>query len=284
MPLHIFTCTKDPILNVIRETFKATPLAIPDSSTAPLEVIAHRGRRTFKSGPLQDLLAGHPPLQLESKTESIAPILFGKQQHLHAQTGIEILSNLLKGFGIGEIPLDIGLHKEVSLGFDFPEVHRKTIALTSLGKALQGKNIDPKNLAADLFLRDKRPFNLLLISSVYLSKSFHIYINKGNQQELGVELSALEQALGGKIKFDISQSGNQQKLLSFEGDEPLAFAFSCVELGIRPDHTLTLGAKVNPNTPRSSEEEYISFAGEEFELEEQSLMDYRAPAMVIWDD
>ena len=270
-------CPKNPLMETIRKTYKMTPLNIPDSETQPLMIVAHRGRESSLWGPLEDLFAGvDEVIDLDLNSATVANVSVENTGSLNMDFGFSLLSGLLKGFGVELSPFKVALENASEISLSFENVQKKSIGLTTLGKALIDKKINLENPAMHVFTRSNRKFEMYLISSVLQSNQIMINIEKTTDDSLGVEAPDL----GGltDVSVELKETQNKKQVIAFAGTEPLTFAFSAVELFFDKDGKIKFGAsKILKRNIDGAVEQIAE------EPTERSFLEADAPALMGWN-
>ena len=270
-------CPKNPLMETIRKTYNMTPLNVPDSSTQPLIVVAHRGRESSQWGPLEDLFAGtDQTIDLSPNMATVADVKVENTGSLNMDFGFSLLSGLLKGFGVEIKPFEVALKNAKEISLSFENVQKKSIGLTTLGKALIDKKINMENPAMHIFTRSERKFGMYLISSVLQSNQVMINIEKKTDDSLAVEAPDL----GGftDVSVEMKETDSKKQVIAFNGKEPLTFAFSAIELFIGSGGKIKFG---ETKILKRSLDGTVQQA--ESEPEEQSFLEEDAPALMGWN-
>ena len=268
---------KDPLLKMLRETYHATPLKVPDTSTKPLDVIAHRGKRTMNYGPVGPIIAGIQDVVIEKA--DLADISVVKSNDVKSGFGFEILGEMLKGFGWPGGSFSGNFHGVSELSISLEEVQKHYIPPTALGNALAGGSLKADHPASNLFTRAEDRFDLLVISSVLVSNKLILHVKSSSDKDLSVDVNAIEGLLG-ETKVNLEGSNNQEKVITFQGKDQLTFAFSCIEFIVESGR-IKLGELINPPVPKGGEiQETLQ---REPQPKELSLMHPEVPAFIEFD-
>ncbi|MEM7105341.1 MAG: hypothetical protein AAF502_19540 [Bacteroidota bacterium] len=280
MAFFSFKCPKeDPLLKMLRDTYNATPLRIPDSTTKVLDIIAHRGRKSMRYGPIKPLLGiDSDPEITESPLPDLALV---KSNDINLKFGLGLMSQMLKGFGFpgGDLSSTMNGVEEISISIE--DLKKIAVAPTAIGQLLHGKTLDDSHPAAHLFTRKKEKFELLVITNILVGKKISFTLKGSGSKEVDVNVEALK----GKLKatdIDLKTQSSNTKNLVFEGPEPLTFAFSCIELTVDEAKRAFLGEIINPPVPKSvGSDEMVPGPSQPKEI---SLMHASVPALMEFDD
>ena len=277
MTLITFRCKEDPVLSKVRKTYHATPLAVPDSATQPLEVVAYRGKKAEMRGQIASLLL-HSGFDLKPKQAIVANAEFERTRQMNLELGVKLLGQFLGGFLGKEVPIKADLKSKQTLSFQFKNVTRRYIPPIELGKSLKNHQLDLGNSSMSVFTREKRPFNMLLISSVLVSNGFEIELSRESGQGVGLDIDGLAKTLAPtQVAIDLAQQ--ESRKVSFTGPQPLTFAFSCIELFWDKVGRIQLGEMVNIK----GEGEDAGETNYQEVPEEKSLLHPDMPALLRWD-
>src|SRR4051812_10498676 len=96
-------CSDDPVLTVLRETFEATPIRVPESRFQPLCVVSRSDRARSFVGALSDLLDDSSATSLAGLTvgESQMADLSGREtRSVSLSVGLDVLDGFLRGFHV----------------------------------------------------------------------------------------------------------------------------------------------------------------------------------------
>ncbi|HMR44948.1 MAG TPA: hypothetical protein PKC40_13990 [Saprospiraceae bacterium] len=282
MSFFRFICPTENLVDELRRTFNATPLNVPDAETQPLKIVAHRGKKSTLWGPLEDLFAGSAaPIDLKPVRSEAADVRINRTGSFNTDFGFKLLEGLLGGFKVDINPLKVALKDVLEISIAFENVRKKSVAITTLGNALIAKRINMQNPAIHIFTRRDQPFGMYLISSVLESNKFSIILEKKRTDLLEVEAPVLSKLSDAGLKMDENKEHKQS--VTFEGKQPLTFAFSCIELALGTDGSLQFGeSKLLPRQATKTMRGGNSEPAPPPEIE-TSLVQQGAPALLGWD-
>jgi hypothetical protein len=271
--MAFFRICKNDITDVLRETFNASPLRVPEARVQPLIVIGKKGEKVNFRGQLRFLLENEPELDVPFESSKMANAAFGRSRTISLDFGIKILEGFLQGLGISAAPIGAKLKGVKEISFSFTNARRLYIDPGQLGNAIKGKMVDLQHPSVGIFTKQEDPFEMLLISDAIVSRSFTINIEKANEHELEGSLPALQQQIAdmdAKVKVDIKSN----RSITFEGDEDLTFAFACVKLELdKQSGALQIGETVlTKGGGKVEKSPYTPIDEDEFE-----------PGMIEWE-
>ncbi len=99
------------------------------------------------------------------------------------------------------------------------------ISTAALGKLLGGHALDAGNTANNLFFRDEAV--LLVIDSVITSRDFSIQVGEARNTDFKLDVPAIQEMVG-NAKAGVQVETTTGLDVTFKGDVPLTFAFTCL--------------------------------------------------------
>lgn len=256
--MGFFRICKNDITDLLKETFNAFPLRVPETRMQPLVVMGQKGSKMDFRGQLQYFLKDGQPIAVDIQESTMADASLKRSQSISLNFGLKILEGFLSGFGMAPAPIGASLKGVRDISFSFTNSVRRYIDPAQLGSVLRGRHIDLQHGSLGVF-KGEDPYQMLLVSDAIVSKSFTLNIEKVNENEFDASLPELQPYLAdvdAKVKVDI-QSG---KSITFEGEAYLTFAFSCLLLEMdRETGALAIGETVRSKGVRG-EQEATSYA------------------------
>ena len=276
--MGFFNICPDPMIETLRDMFKADIVRIPDESIRPLLVVARCGDKISRRGELAHLLRcqGSTPPGAEMFQTSRLPDLSGKKSSsVDLDLGLQILDGFLKGLGLDQVGIDEQFKGAKKVSFRFGDVKRIYVDINELGGILADCAVDRFNPAAAPFFDDP-PCQFLLLDSVITSPEFSVTVEEAKDNDFGIDIPVV-QDLVSKVGAKVSVSGSSRRELVFKGDRELAYAFSKVpvrmdlqgnisSLGV-DDEFMVLKKGAKPGSPEAA----------------RVLLADR-PAMIDWDE
>lgn len=224
-------CKGDPVIEALREIFKANPLRIPEKRVQPCCVVAKKDKKVSFRGKLGPLLQGDEAFEVPIHSSKMPQLSGKKTKEVGAEMGAKICGDLLKGFGFPGVDLSTAFNNSKDFSFSFQNVERHYIEINELGAALSSREINRDNPAATIFFKSES--SLLLIDSIITSSGFDINMNKDASANLDVKVDEIKNLIGETdVKLNIKK--NSENSISFEGEDALTFAFTCVEFVLDP--------------------------------------------------
>src|SRR5947209_6047978 len=94
-------CDQDPIVEALRDTFRANIARVPSSRIQPFQVLARSKNQIKIIGGLEQMLDPAPRLSARNiKTAQQAEVSRTRSRKVGLDLGVGILSGILKGFGL----------------------------------------------------------------------------------------------------------------------------------------------------------------------------------------
>ncbi|CCH54209.1 hypothetical protein BN8_03357 [Fibrisoma limi BUZ 3] len=230
MSFQIRLCRND-TTSYLRDTFKATPLLTPEARVKPLMVVARRNNDVQFRGELRFLL-DDPTWSFDLRDEPVSSASLDKTRTLDAGLGLQILQGFLKGLNAGNAPIQASMNGIKSLSLSFQNVRRHFADLNELGLALASRRLNVSHPSLGVFLGED-PYQMLLVSDAIVSSEFSINNESAGEGSLEAGVPALHDYLA-KAKTNLKRVVNTKSSITFEGNQLLTFAFSCVRLDVDP--------------------------------------------------
>jgi hypothetical protein len=221
-------CKRDSIVDTLRNVFHANIVAIPESRIKPLVIAAASTASTSFRGRIVPLLkkpTGYtdPPIQ----TSTMPSISGTKTREVSLDLGLEILGNFLKGFGVPSANLSAAFKGATKVSFSFNKVARLFVDINELGEHVTGSVLDRNNPGASIFFAADNPFKCYILDSAITSQDFTFSVEQSNTQDFKVSLPTIS-AIVSQANAGVTIKSSSSVSVSFQGDRPLGFAFSCV--------------------------------------------------------
>lgn len=244
--MALFVCKNDPVTKTLRDLFPAHLLRIPEAFIQPMVVLIKdpesNRNRLRRVGPLTNVLTqpmGSPPDVQDSRMSDIS----GKRtQKVDLDLGLKLVQGFLNGFGVNMPSLGLAFESVQTVSFSFENVHRHFVDQGLLGSQLVGNAVNLNNPAVAVIQEGGR---CLVVDSVIVSNNFTVKAEETSSSDFEFNLGDIQNLLGAedqKVKVDKTS----EKTLSFKGEDPLTFAFSCIELTLADDGRVKKFVGVKP--------------------------------------
>lgn len=237
-------CSGDPVESLLRETFKADILRVPEVRVQPLGVIARRGERARLVGTLGGLLQGTSPFSVTPDAPTPVADVSGKRTlSISLKLGLDLLRGMVQGFGVGldAARVELALGERSKIAFSFEEVERVAVNLGELNRALLRRKLQTAAPGTTIFFSEGpwgEPYQLLLIDSVLRSGRFRVHVEGGG--DLRARLPDLGGLLDGTA-LSVEQSAERELTFRRATGQPApSFAFTCLRVYLKEDGAMTL--------------------------------------------
>lgn len=260
-------CNDDQLVNTLHGVFRANILRIPEARIQPLRVVAAFPHSTHFWGYLTELLSGNFDGEPAVQQSSMADIAGKRSKNINLELGLQILEGFLGGFGLPSAVIASQFSGAKTVSFSFQEVMRYYISPAKLGKLLQGHALDSSNGSNDIFFRKEAI--LLVIDSVITSMDFSIKVGEATTGSFKLDVPTIQDIVG-KANTAIQVESSTGLDITFKGDKPLSFAFTC----LRCEVDLAGRIALKPHVKRTS------FTQPSFEPE----LLHASPGMIEWEE
>ena len=272
-----FNCAaaNDPFLKQLHSSFKATPFLPPSSKDIDLLfLISHKGRETKVLGPLEEVLHdSDTPISVKTITSDVANIQLNKTSDISLELGLTVLSEVFQGFNLDMAPLRGAVAGGKELSLSFPDARRTRIFPTALGSALLNRKINPEHPLMKNVLKKK---GLYVVTSLLQSRNFLMTFNK--DRNTGLDFNAAVQQVA-DANLSVKSNRSTEFEIGHDGEEYLTFAFSCVELLVGKDGSISINREVI--WKRGEDGQEVPVQDENYT--EISFMNPELPAILAWD-
>jgi hypothetical protein len=263
-------CEGDPLLSLLRETFKANPISVPEERIRPLVVLSKTKTTTYL-GPLEDLLVGNAAIMIAPEDSTMADVSSKSTKKVSLKIGLQIMDGFLKGFGVGSGTIASSFEGTSEVSFSFQNVTRNYINVTALSKLFKNRKFDPNDAIVNSFIDDEA--KCLIITSVITSNNFTMRKAENSEVNIDFDVKAISDSLSTENKIIVSSSNSLE--ISFKGKKQLAFAYTAAVFEIDDDGYCSYSNEPDksfltnsPDEEGTDEEEPEYFIEEEFGLRE----------------
>ena len=277
MAFRIRICKND-TTTWLRETFQATPLRVPEAKVQPLIVVAQQDKNVQFRGELGFLLKNPDAFAVAFNTDAVANVALNRTKKVDIEVGVSILDGLLQGFNMSPAAVGLALKGVKEISFSFNHVQRRWLDLGKLGLQLRNNALDLAHPAVKIFTGDQPP-TMLLVSDAIVSNSFGINLESGRDDAFEAGIPAIQQYVA-DAKLNVKVQSTLKKSITFEGENPLTFAFSCVRLEFDPaTGDISLMEAVNPKNKGLDSNEELPTEPVLVALDEDKF----EPGLLSWD-
>jgi hypothetical protein len=221
-------CQGDRIVDTLRNVFHANIVAIPESRIQPLVIVAAGKGATSFRGRIMPLLRKPTDYTDPTVQTSTMPSVSGtKTRQVSFEMGLEILGNFLQGFGVPSIGLSAAFDGATRVSFSFNKVARFFVDVDELGEHVTGSLLNRDNPSTEIFFNPDNPFKCYILDSAITSQDFTFAVEQSSKQDFKVSVPTISEIVS-KANAGVTVSSSSTLAVTFTGDRPLGFAFSCL--------------------------------------------------------
>ncbi len=212
---------KDPALTYLNK-LGYNVVRLPRAGIAPMDVLGREDRRVERLGNLGQIWSSPLPMPQPKPAEPASSINGRHTEDLKLSVGMRILEGILAGMGAALPQLNFAYQHARSVQFTFAEVHLISVDPFELGRYLAAGDLDSRNpFVAHYF--DDEGSEAFVITEVLRSDTFTLIAKDESGSEAGVDVPAIQRAVGAKVS--VSRSGSRTTELVYRGKQPLVFGF-----------------------------------------------------------
>ena len=275
--MGFFRICRNDTTSMLRDLFNATPLKVPESRVRPLIVIAEKNGKSDFRGELKHLMQEGVSFELATQESIVTDVSLEKTKSIDFDLGFNILDGFFKGFGIPGGAVKTAMKNAKKISISFKNVRRIWIDKNELGGALRGKPIDMTHPSMAPFLGDDK-HQMLLISDAIVSNGFAINVDKSGSGEADIQLPEIEGIVkDANTKMNVAKTSKNS--ITFEGEDFLTFAFSCIQLQVMDSGSLGVGMSFLTRDADGNETEVYEDEPSHVELDD----DLFNPGMMVFD-
>jgi hypothetical protein len=251
---------KDPQLTYLNKQ-GYNVVRLPRTGIEPLDVLGKDGKVIDRLGRLSQIWASTTPEPQPGAARSAANIDGKKSDSLDLSIGLKILSNILGGMGAAIPQLDFAYKDVKKVQFTFTNVKVIAVDPFEVGRYLSSGDLDSHNPFVTHYFDDEDT-DAFVITEVLKSNSITVAAQRDNGIEVGVDVPAIQQAVG--VKVGVKTAGASTTQVTYEGAELLTFGFKVFSIeyengrwairGIKPSGDVSFAT---PGAGGESEEQPI---------------------------
>lgn len=217
---------KDPIIKLVRETFGANPLNIPETRVQPLSVLTTKEKKIAFRGDIKNLLDDQASLDVILQKSKVADVGYKESAKINRKLGLGIVSGFLKGFGLPTLNISSQFDKVKNISLSFNNIERVYFDEIALGTDMRGKKIWMEHPVMRDIARNELRF--LVISEILTSNNFTISAYDKKDRVVALDVSNIKDIVG-QLDTKVAVTSETEHQISFNGEERLTFAFGCIE-------------------------------------------------------
>jgi hypothetical protein len=146
-----------------------------------------------------------------------------KSKSIDTQLGLQIMNGFLQGFGTNGVSLDFAFNSVKKVSFSFQNVNRSFLDVGKLCSELNKRKFDLTNPINQSFLKEIE--ECIIIDSVISSNNFSMKVEETTQTDFKFDIPEIQNIINSSDNKISANSSNSLEI-SFQGEIPLAFAFS----------------------------------------------------------
>lgn len=205
---------------------------LPRAGIDPLQLIGRQNGVTTLLGELSQLVeSSTKPLPKVAANLKASNISGQQTDALDAALGVHLLGSFIGAMG-GKLGLKASYSAARSLTFTFNDVTLDRALSLDVGQYLQNAALNADNIVLREYVLGNG--DLYLITDVIRSTSFSVSAEAKGGGSLQVDVPDIQGIVGGDVK--VSASGTSASVVTYSGKIPLAFGFSCVQVGVEGGH------------------------------------------------
>jgi hypothetical protein len=198
-------------------------IRLPRAGIGPLDILG-RDQVTERLGQVDQLWSSTAALPAVEGPLDTASISGQKSSGLKLSIGLKVLSTTLGAMGAAVPDLSVAYTRASQVSFTFTDVKTFTVAPLAVGQYLSAGDLASNNPFVRHYFEDE-DCSAFIVTEVLRTKSLTVTSTNDKGAEVGVDLPAIQQAVGAKVGVTATSSANST--LTYTGQEPLSFGFKC---------------------------------------------------------
>lgn len=236
----------DPVVKKLREIFEANILKIPEARFQPLVTIARIDKKNKYWGELPTMVDGDIMEMYDLIASSPMADIAGKvSKSTNVDIGLSILEGFLKGFSLPSASIAAHFSGASKVAFSFKNVVRQYFAPADLVSFINGIPLDTTRTDSQQIINGEMA--LYVIDSIITSSDFSIHATNSSGGNLGLDIPVI-QGIVSQANAGVAVQKESETSISFQGDKPLTFAFTCLKCDVDPAGRITLKPKRLPKS------------------------------------
>ncbi len=211
---------KDPSITFLNK-WGYNVVKLPRADIAPLDLVGV-DRGTQWLGALASVWTSTRPTPVPAPPRPASNINGQKTDALDISFGLNVLANALAAFGVDAPSLETSYHSASKVQFSYTNVTSSIVSPLDAGSYLAAGSLQTDNPTVQNYFQNP-DCSAYLITSVIKSDSITVSATDDHGASVGVDVPALSQMIGAKVKVSPSSSANSS--VTFTGPQPLTFGF-----------------------------------------------------------
>ena len=217
--------SKTNITDILRQSFGANPLRVPQSRIVPMTVLEVVKNKPEFLGLMKYLVEGDFNLEIPIASGVAAEVSGVVTKNIDFKIGFKILEGFIKALGADPAAIKASIKRNKKISFSFENVTTQSIDIIEMGRILNQHELicDDTNFALS---SDPK---LGLITKVFQSTNISISVFKDDDTSGDVDVPLIKDYIASR-NVNLRVEKKAENRVTFVGNTPLTFAFSCVEL------------------------------------------------------
>jgi hypothetical protein len=213
-------------------------------------VVAARKRRVERRGGLLTMLEREKPIELPAtKRNSVTEMAGTRSADVDVGLGIELTATFLHALGLplpGAQATATLWKGATGISFEVRDVEQREVDVGELGEALVGSRVRRSTPASRLFFEEPK-VRMFVLTRILTSRHFGVRSSAMGGQSLDVKVDAISEILG-TTDATVKWHKESTDVMTFEGDDPVTFAFAAVPCVMTADGTFYFGLEADKLT------------------------------------
>lgn len=213
---------KDPSLTFLNSA-GFNVIRLPRVGIEPLDILG-KDKSVERLGRIDQLWASTQSLPAVSGPNDASAVNGKKSSEMKLSIGLKLLSTALGAMGAAVPDVTLAYSKARHVTFAFTDVKTVGVDLLAVGHYLSAGDLSSSNPFVRRYFEDE-DCSAFFITEVLKSKSITVTATDDSGVEVGVDLPAIQQAVG--VKVGVTSTSAANATLTYSGNELLAFGFKC---------------------------------------------------------
>jgi hypothetical protein len=213
---------KDPSLTFLNSS-GYNVVRLPRVGVDPLDILG-KDQTIERLGQIDQLWSSPQPLPAVKGPNDASAVNGKKSSEMKLSIGLKLLSTALGAMGAAVPELSLAYSKARNVTFAFTDVKTVSVDALAIGQYLSAGDLSSNNPFVRHYFEDEDS-SAFIITEVLKSKSITVTATDNSGTEVGVDVPAIQQAVGVKVGVTAASSANST--LTYSGNELLAFGFKC---------------------------------------------------------
>lgn len=213
---------KDPSLTFLNSA-GYNVVRLPRVGIEPLDILG-KDKSLERLGRVDQMWSSTGALPTVNGPNDAAAVNGKKSSEMKLSIGLKLLSTALGAMGAAVPELNFAYSKAKNVTFAFTEVKTVGVDPLAVGQYLTAGDLASNNPFVRHYFEDE-DCSAFIITEVLKSRSITVTATGDSGVEVGVDVPAIQQAVGVKVGVKTASAANST--LTYTGNELLAFGFKC---------------------------------------------------------